>query len=146
MQDHLVDKDWGAQSMKLSECAHPFEYAVMRDHLANDECAAQPIPLRPCAHPLQYAAIGDHLADNALLAQRRKRRALTFKSNKNCEEKEHHWSEVSWPIEIECIGNLPVIGSNRQRYGSVGLNSSKIDPDSIDPLKNRFRCSFLRGI
>jgi hypothetical protein len=54
--------------------------------------------------------------------------SLTFKSNKNREDKKHHCSEIFRPIEIECIDNLPAIGATGQRYGGVGLHSSEIDP------------------
>jgi hypothetical protein len=45
------------------------------------------------------------LADDELLAQQTKHETLTFKSNKNREEKEHHWSEMFRAIELECIDN-----------------------------------------
>jgi hypothetical protein len=52
MRGHLVDNDWLAQPMTLSECTYPLEYAVMRDYLADDAWVSQPITLQSCAHPL----------------------------------------------------------------------------------------------
>jgi hypothetical protein len=102
------------------------------DHLADDEWVAQPITLQPWAHPLQYAAINNTWPTTSCWRNVRSiGRSLTFKSNKNPENKEHHWSEMFRPIEMECIDNLSAIGVTGQRYGSVGLNSSEIDSISV---------------
>jgi hypothetical protein len=128
----------------LPECSLRRTLLTMDNHLPDDEFADQLMTLPQDALSLQPVAMRNHWAQP--LGGRSVGRSLTFKSNKNRQEKEHHWSEVFWRIEIECIDNFPARAAPDQRYGSVGLNSSEIDPDSIDPLKKRFQCSFLRGV